>query len=181
MINQLYPVRMATCNLHSRQTHTGLSILLPTINLRQFLATSRDSTMDHSFAGLNNSGRFKSEPAVKISSSGSTWNRTNASGQSPSVEELYVEEKLRQTSTSNRVELDPTFTPQEWLEVGMVEIGPVYVDIGSSMDHSRIDLPILQNTFLKFHDSRTRRWFFASRFYRHGGCHLRYHSSFHNL
>ena len=157
----MYPVRMATCNLHSRQTHSGLSILLPTINLRQFLATSRDSTMGHSFTGqFNSSSRFKSEPAVKISSSGSTWNRTNASGQSPSVEELYVEEKLRQTSTSNRVDLDLTFTSQEWLEVGMVEIGPVYVDIGSSMDHSRIDLPIMQNTFLKFHDQRTRRlWF----------------------
>ena len=48
----------------------------------------------------------------------------------------------------------------DWLEVGLIELGPVYIDIGSSMDHCRVDLAALQNSFLKLHDNRSRRlWF----------------------
>lgn len=54
----------------------------------------------------------------------------------------------------------PEFTCQEWLEVGVVEVGPIYVDVGSSNDHCRVDLPALQGAFLRLHDTRTRRlWF----------------------
>ena len=52
------------------------------------------------------------------------------------------------------------FNCQEWLEVGLVEVGPVYIDVGSSADHCRVDLPSLQGAFLRLHDTRTRRlWF----------------------
>ena len=97
----------------------------------------------------------------------------------PSVEELYIggvnvddlgAEKSSfpnqsSPSTSHRIDASmpdsmPAFRCQEWLEVGLVEIGPFYVDVGSSVDHIRHDLPLLQNAFLKLHDTRTRRlWF----------------------
>lgn len=79
LFQQIYPIRLATCNLHSRQTHSGVSLLVPNINLRQYLATSRGPTIDSSFTALNGVGRYQSE-VIKISSSNSTWNRTQASG-----------------------------------------------------------------------------------------------------
>lgn len=103
-----------------------------------------------------------------MSSSNSTWNRTQASGHSrSSVEELYMgREKPHSPVGSHRIDFESAapiisgHTFQEWLEVGLVEIGPIYVDVGSSADHCRVDLPTLQSTFLRLHDSRTRRlWF----------------------
>ena len=167
---QIYPLRLATCNLHSRQTHGGVSVLIPKIHLRQFLGTSRGPPLDNSFTALNATDRCKSD-AVKMSSSNSTWNRTQASGYSrSSVEELYMGgEKGHPHSPagSHRIDFDASnpggtklICHQEWLEVGLVEIGPVYVDVGSSADHCRVDLPTLQGAFLRLHDTRTRRlWF----------------------
>lgn len=103
-----------------------------------------------------------------MSSSNSTWNRTQASGYSrSSVEELYMgREKPHSPIDSHRIDFGSaapiaTGIPcQEWLEVGLVEIGPIYVDVGSSADHCRVDLPALQSSFLRLHDTRTHRlWF----------------------
>lgn len=162
---QIQSVRLATCNLHSRQTHTGVSLLIPSINLRQYLATSRGPTLENSYTALN---VVKSGP-VKISSSNSTWNRTQASCQShSSVDEFYFgTDKLPHQSsptTSHRIYEESTmghgFTCQEWLEVGVVELGPIYVDVASSMDHCRVDMPTLQGAFLRYHDTKTHRlWF----------------------
>lgn len=35
--NQIYPVRLATCNLHSINTKLGVSVLVPQINIKQFV------------------------------------------------------------------------------------------------------------------------------------------------
>ena len=161
---QVFPVRLSTCNLHSRQTHSGLSMLIPNVRVHQYLATARSPTIENSYTALNNSGRSKSEPFVKISGSSSTWNRVACeNGVAPSAEELYVDETKIQpeASTSNRIDMDAGWSPRtDWLEVGLIEMGPIYIDIGSSMDHYRVDLPALQNVFLKVHDNRTRRlWF----------------------
>lgn len=161
---QIHPIRLATCNLHSRQTHTGVSLLIPNINLRQYLATTRGPTIESSFTVLN---AVKSGP-VKISSSNSTWNRTQPSCQSrSSVDDFYfgADKALHQGSptTSHRIEEEAAgagFTCQEWLEVGVIELGPIYVDVASSMDHCRVDLPSLQGAFLRCHDAKTHRlWF----------------------
>ena len=66
----------------------------------------------------------------------------------------------QRSSAGNRIDDGNVFAHSDWLEVGQIELGPVYVDIGSSMDHCRVDLASLQNSFLKLHDNRTRRlWF----------------------
>ena len=68
---QIYPLRLTTCNLYSRQTHVGVSVLIPKTHLPQFLGTSRGPPLDSSFTALNATDRCKSE-AVKMSSSNST-------------------------------------------------------------------------------------------------------------
>jgi len=171
---QLYPIRLATCNLHSRQTHSGLSVLIPNVQIRQYLATASSSSrgvpiLDDS---ASFTGRTRSEAAGKISSStNSTWNRTSNT-RDTSVEELYLHHPHHKpgrssspTTTSSAGVHEPIRNQQhlEWLEVGILELGPVYLDIGSSTDHSRIDLPVLQSAFLKLHDIRTKRlWFLWS-------------------
>jgi len=143
---------------------------VPSISLRQYLSTCRGPAIDSSFTALNAVGRYQSE-VIKISSSNSTWNRTQASGHSPSVEELYIgvadigeKNGFRQSSPTTSHRIDgclpdsvPVFRCQEWLEVGLVEMGPFYVDVGSSVTANRHDYPQLQSTFLKLHDTRTRR------------------------
>lgn len=140
---------------------------MPRVTLRQYLSTSRGPILGGSFTALNATDHCKSE-AVKMSSSNSTWNRTQASGHSPSsVEELYMGgDKPHSPVGSHRIEFESAapiiaeFTSQEWLEVGLIEVGPVYIDVGSSADHCRVDLPALQGAFLRLHDTRTRRlWF----------------------
>ena len=147
---------------------------MPSVSLRQYLSTSRGPAIDSSFTALNAVGRYQSE-VIKISSSNSTWNRTQASGHSPSVEELYIgvsgdigeKNGFRQSSPTTSHRIDgclpdsvPAFRCQEWLEVGLVEMGPFYVDVGSSVTANRHDYPQLQSAFLKLHDTRTRRlWF----------------------
>lgn len=140
---------------------------MPKVHLRQYLSTSRGPVLGGSFTALNATDRCKPE-GVTMSSSNSTWNRTQASGYSRSnVEELYMGgEKPHSPVGSHRIEFELAapiatgFTSQEWLEVGLVEVGPIYIDVGSSADHCRVDLPALQGAFLRLHDTRTRRlWF----------------------
>ena len=93
---QAYPIRLATCNLHSRQTHSGVSVLVPRVQLRQYLATTTSSSVPP-HGGMDDSasstaagipGRAnKSSRHVRMSSSTSTWthNRTPSS-----ADELYL-------------------------------------------------------------------------------------------
>ena len=34
---QIYPIRLATCNLHGKNNKAGLSVLIPHINIKQYI------------------------------------------------------------------------------------------------------------------------------------------------
>ncbi|XP_046402633.1 transmembrane protein KIAA1109 isoform X3 [Ischnura elegans] len=134
------PIRIATCNLHSRNVKSGVTGMIPMIQVRQFISTgggfsgggggSGSAGGNNSSTGLGAQGPAKGPPHL---------NRTNSDCGQPST---------------------PLSNSDMWLEVGIVTLGPLIVEAATSPPQLHEASYQAQQKYLRMHDEKMKKlWF----------------------
>ncbi|XP_065578984.1 bridge-like lipid transfer protein family member 1 isoform X2 [Artemia franciscana] len=132
---ELDPVTANYCNLHSSNSQGGATSIMQKIKIRQYLASNIQQSGD------------------RIS------NRSNSTADSGRSRTSEWTNRIRIGSeTGSKIDGDAA-----WLEIGLVDLGPINCDFAMSLATKGMPVDGLQRAFLKLHDTKTQRlWFLWS-------------------
>ncbi|EAT39350.1 AAEL008845-PA, partial [Aedes aegypti] len=169
------PIRIATCNLHGQQVKSGVTGLIPTILLRQFVSTgghfSHSNGNSHSntnTTGSNRSAKIRHQNSLKHESdqkddTNPLYKRGDDAGTKPKKSDHFRREKeeiyasIHSTNRNSNRDIDST---EPWLEVGCLSLGPVIIEAASALPIPEHCLHLVQHNYLKLHDERNKKlWF----------------------
>ncbi|XP_076066750.1 transmembrane protein KIAA1109 homolog tweek isoform X4 [Oratosquilla oratoria] len=128
---QVFPVRIATCNLHGQHTKSGVTAHIQNVRLHNYIC----------------GGQAGAKDSINVGSVGRGAEGASMSGLSGSGIGMMG-------STTTAVNGDM------WIEAGSVILGPLYIDAAISTDILHHDMQLIQHRFLKLHDQKSKRlWF----------------------
>ncbi|XP_050533025.1 transmembrane protein KIAA1109 homolog isoform X6 [Daktulosphaira vitifoliae] len=115
------PIRLSHCNLHSNNLKSGITLVIPTVKLKQFICIGMQN-----IPGINSN--------------------TNTTGSNRS------QQRYNTSTYSDNQDI--------WLEIGSTSLGPLILELASSLSDSDKNLHLVQHKYLKLHDENYKRlWF----------------------
>lgn len=115
---QVYPIRLATCNLHGQHTRSGITAHIQNISARNYIC-GQDG---HKGGAGGRGGEVASMCGTSTSGTGGGTVTGGGGGE--------------------------TFVDDVWLEAAAVTLGPVYVDAATSMDVLHHDMQLIQHKWV---------------------------------
>ncbi|KAJ9593935.1 hypothetical protein L9F63_014649, partial [Diploptera punctata] len=160
------PIRIATCNLHGQLVKSGVTGVLPAVQVRQYVATGSNfsgGNINHSNTNTTGSGRSQHNPSSSdavadnmIPLHSYTTCRVDCLG----VDKMNLN-VLPKVSMSS--EMTEGLVGELWLEVGSVTLGPLVVEAAMSLPTPEHNLHLVQHRYLRTHDEKHKRlWFLWS-------------------
>ncbi|RXG59111.1 hypothetical protein Avbf_01112 [Armadillidium vulgare] len=146
---QIFPIRIATCNLHGQHTRNGITAHIKNIRLRNFICGGGGT------GGTNSTRHFSNDTELNTKA----FEETSVGGLSA----VGAGESVGTTGTTNTAgtsSMPVNNTGNPWVEAGALILGPLYIDAAVSSNIVHHNMQQTQHKFLKLHDQKTKRlWF----------------------